>query len=129
MCESGCPKHAIVRRQLDQLLTWAAGNGVFVQNSMKAIKMIINMLINVTFSFVRLSVVKKEFVLNILSACLYTLLFSIQIPFAVLCFDLWLVSFCRIFYIFKIRQCFRQKLKTACASWFLKMFRVKHFLF
>jgi len=79
MFESGCTKHAIVRRELDQLLTWAGCNGVFVQISVKAIKRIINVLINVSLSFVWLTVVvvvvvalivvafEKQFVLNILS--------------------------------------------------------------
>ena len=79
MFESGCTKHATVGKELDQLLTWAAGYRVFVQISVKAIKRIINVLINVSLSFVWLTVVvvvvvalivvafEKQFVLNILS--------------------------------------------------------------
>jgi hypothetical protein len=72
MFESDCPDHAILRRELDQLLTSAAGNGVSVQISIKSIKGIINVLINATLSFFRLTVVavKKQFVLHILNVCL-----------------------------------------------------------
>ena len=75
MFESVCPKHAIVRGELDQLLTWAAGNGVLVQISIKRINRIFNELTNVKLSFVRLTVVvivvvKKQIVLIILSVCL-----------------------------------------------------------
>jgi hypothetical protein len=72
MSESGSPKHAIVLRELDQLLTSAAGNGVSVQISIKAIERISNVLIDVKLKFVRLTVVavKEQFVLNILNVCL-----------------------------------------------------------
>jgi len=61
---------------LDQLLTWAAGNGVLVQISIKRINRIFNVLTNVRLSFVHLTVVvivvvvKKQTVLIILSVCL-----------------------------------------------------------
>ena len=76
MFVSVCPKHAIVRGELDQLLTWEAGNGVLVQISIKRINRIFNVLTNVMLNFVRLTVVviivvvKKQTVLNILSVCL-----------------------------------------------------------
>jgi len=57
MFESGCTKHAKVRGQLNQLLTWAAGNGFFVQISIKTIKRIFNKLTNIMLNFVGLTVV------------------------------------------------------------------------
>ena len=69
-----------MRRELDQLLSRATGNGVLVQMSIKAIKRILDVHINLKFIFLRLSVVavKKQFVLIILSVCLYNLLSNMQ---------------------------------------------------
>jgi len=54
------------------MLTRAAGKGFLVQISIKAIKIIDNVLKNLALGFVRFTVVvvKKQFVLNILSVCL-----------------------------------------------------------
>ena len=63
--------HAIVRRDFDQQITRAAGNGVLVRNSIKTIKGIENVLINLKLRFFCLSVVvKKQFVLKFLIAFL-----------------------------------------------------------
>ena len=72
MFESGCPENEIVRRELDQLLTSAAGNGASVQSLIKSMKRISKVLVNATLSCVRLTVVavKKQFVLHILNVCL-----------------------------------------------------------
>jgi hypothetical protein len=54
------------------MLTWTVGNGALVQISIKSIKAIGNVLINVQSRFVRLTVVavEKQFVLFILIGCL-----------------------------------------------------------
>jgi len=71
MSESVFPENAIVRRQFIQLFTRAAGNGVSAQNSIRAIKRIGNVLINLKLGFFRLPVVvRKQIVLKILIAFL-----------------------------------------------------------
>ena len=56
MFESGFPEHAIVQKELDQVLTRAAGRGVWVKISIKATKTIGNVLINLNLKFFRLPV-------------------------------------------------------------------------
>jgi len=68
MSESGSSKHEFVRRELCQLFTRAARNGMLVQNTIKAIAMIRNMLINVKLRLVFPTVVKKQFVLKIVGS-------------------------------------------------------------
>jgi len=69
MSESVFPENAIVRRQFIQLFTRAAGNGVLVPNSIRTIKMIGNVLIDLKLRFFRLPVlVKKQILLKILIA-------------------------------------------------------------
>ena len=75
-----------MRRVLCQLFTRAAGNGMLVQNAIKAIERIENMLINVKLSLVRPTVVKKQFVLK--NSGFFVEFFSsgMQIPCAFLYF-------------------------------------------
>ena len=72
MFEPGFPELAVALRELNQLLTRVTGDGVLVKISIRAIRRINNVLINVKLMFSRLSVVavKKQFVLHILSVCL-----------------------------------------------------------
>jgi len=61
-----------VRRKLSLFLTRVTDNGVLVHVSIKAIKEIGNVHINVKFKFVLLTffAVKEQLVLNILNVCL-----------------------------------------------------------
>jgi hypothetical protein len=120
MSESCSPGHVVVRRELHQLLTWATGNGVFVQVPINAIKWEGNVLIHVRMKFDRLIVVvvKKQFVLNILRMYLWNLLCSIQSACAILYFDPCLVSLCRIFYIIWNTALFSKNENRECVSWF-----------
>jgi hypothetical protein len=69
-----------VRKEFDQLLTLTAVNEVLVQISIKSIKTIGNVLINVQCRFIRLSAVavEKQFVLINLNDCLCTSLCRMQ---------------------------------------------------
>ena len=57
MFEPGFPELAVALRELNQLLTRVTGDGVLVKISIRAIKRINNVLINVKLMFSRLSVV------------------------------------------------------------------------
>jgi len=73
-------EHEIVRRELDQLLTYTAGNAILAQISINALKGIDNILIIVKLRFVCRTFVdvKKQFVLNILSLFFCILLYCKQ---------------------------------------------------
>jgi len=71
MAESVFSEYVIVWRQFIQLFTRAACNGVLVQNSVRTIKRVGNVLINLKLTYFRLPVlVKKQFVLKIMIAFL-----------------------------------------------------------
>jgi len=86
MSESGSSERDFVQRELCQLFTRAAGNGMLVLSILKAIGRIENMLINVKLSLVRPTVVKKQFVLKKFWVLVEFFSSGMQIPCAILYF-------------------------------------------
>jgi len=125
LCESAFPENAIVRRVFIQLPTRADGNGVLVQHSIRTIKSIGNVLINLKLRVFRLPVfVKKHFVLKFLIAFCRISYSRMHIPCSVLYFLLWPVFLCHIFHIISNTAPFKKKLNREFASWCFKHFLI-----
>jgi hypothetical protein len=122
MFEPGSLDHGVVRRELCQPLLRSTGNGLLVEISINTLKWIANVHINGKLCIIHLPflAVKKDFVFNILSVCLWYFIFGMQNPRSVLHFYLLLVSVCRNFIWFKIRQYLRRNYTASVLHDFLQ---------